>query len=231
MSKGSGRAARSRLQKGSCYAEGVWEGMPIRRPGFQSRLQHIPVMYPKVTLEVQEPQLSFCKIRTILCSEWLPCALSSRWRILVMWPHDHGQKWVGPWEKAVCLQAGQGSGGETAYQRQQWLPINQIPSGVWMQDGGHGRGHKAEKVTGRDRVWVTRRTTEEIRATIMVDQQPALGNSIFELLWILNNAAAGLAGRKESRIPYSLWIPISGDLNRCVCFSLKLSRLALPWTP
>lgn len=42
----------------------VWEGMPIRRPVFW--LQHIPVMYPRVTLEVQEPQLSLCKIRTML---------------------------------------------------------------------------------------------------------------------------------------------------------------------
>ena len=29
----------------------------------------------------------------------------------------------------------------------------------------------------------------------MADQQPALGNNILELLWILNNAAAELSGR------------------------------------
>lgn len=62
----SSRAARAALERVSCCA-GVWEGMNANQKAwFQSWLHHIQIMYPRLTLQVQKPQLSLCKIRIVL---------------------------------------------------------------------------------------------------------------------------------------------------------------------
>lgn len=56
--QGQWKSCRSKSERISCYA-GLWEGMPIRRPGFW--LQHIPVMYPRVTLKSKSLSFLFVK--------------------------------------------------------------------------------------------------------------------------------------------------------------------------
>lgn len=60
------------------------------------------------------------------------------------------------------------------------------------------------------------RTREvKIRAPRTLEQQPARGNNVLELPWILNVLL------QAGWIPCPLWIPTSSDLNTCVCFSLR----------
>lgn len=65
----------------------------------------------------------------------------------------------------------------------------------------------------------------EIRAAIMVEQQPAQGINVLEFPWPLNNAAVRVAGWQSlgflpSESPF--------QVSMCVYFSLRPSELLAP---
>lgn len=208
--------------------------MPIRRYGFQSWLHHIPVMHPMGTLRVLQHQLSFCKVRIVLVGRvtmlWVPlmCTVPSE----QYWPSDLTAMVKAEWapeRRQLAYGLAKGLVGECCLS-EVTVTINQ-PDPI---RGFEGKMEAAaedtrEKVRGSD--WVSSRAKVEIRAAVTVQQQPSQGNNVLELPWILNSAIARLAGWEgESGIPYSLWIPISGDPNMCISF--KPWRMSfLPWTP